>query len=112
MDSLEYGLLTEDEEELDMVLDEVMDTIEDLLTEIGRRGQSGIDSSVLISQLDEYIKSFENCDSIIVVTLVIRISSRARMMLRNWMPLLELAKRKWPEEVKKGLFVGLAGIKS
>jgi len=58
-----------------------------------------------LKELDEYIKTFEESDSLLNVMTALRSSFRANLALKNWQPLLEHALKKWPEDRKS--FVGL-----
>lgn len=58
-----------------------------------------------LKELDEYLKTFENSDSILNTAVALRTSFTAKKALKNWLPLLEVAMKKWPD--KKEAFMGL-----
>lgn len=63
-------------------------------------------SHTALKELDEYLKTFEQSESILNVGVALRSSFTAKSALKNWLPLLEAGIKKWPEE-SKNAFIGL-----
>lgn len=63
-------------------------------------------SNSALKELDDYLKTFEESDSILNVGVTLRSSFTAKRALKNWLPLLNYSIAKWPDE-SKDAFIGL-----
>ena len=88
--------------ELAVIINKILDLMTD---EASRQLDFNDHSHKALKELDEYIKTFEESDSLLNVMTALRTSFRASPALKNWQPLLEHALKKWPEDRKS--FVGL-----
>lgn len=89
--------------QMKVIIEKVWDLLE---REVEQQTKLNDHSHSALKELDEYLKTFENSDSILDVGIALRSSFTAKLALKNWLPLLEAGLRKWPDEATDA-FIGL-----
>ena len=83
----------------------IIEKIWDLLErEVEQQTKLNDHSHSALKELDEYLKTFENSDSILDVGIALRSSFTAKDALKNWLPLLEAGLKKWPDQKYEAFF--------